>query len=62
MHCRMRSVDLLVRHGGSETSVLDCAAVFGLLGGTIANLLQIQLPLWRAAVDASLVSPEQDRW
>ncbi len=50
---------LLVRHEGSETSVLDCAVVFYLLGGTTAHLLQIQLPPWRAAVAASLVSPEQ---
>ncbi len=53
---------LLVRHGVSENSVLDCAAVLDLLGWTTAHLLQIQLPPWRAAVAASLVSPEQDRW
>ncbi len=61
-HCRMRSVGLLARHGGSEASVLDCAAVFDLLGGTTAHLLQIQLPPRRAAVAASLMSPEQNRW
>ncbi len=32
------------------------------LKGTTAHLLQIQLPLWRALVAASLVSLEQDRW
>ncbi len=53
---------LLVRHGGSETSVLDCAAVFDLLGGTTAHLLQIKLTPWRAVGAASLVNPEQDRW
>ncbi len=53
---------LLVRHGGSETSVLDCAAVFDLLGGITEHLLQTQLPPWKAAVTASLVSLEQDRW
>ncbi len=61
-YCRMRSVGLLVRHGGSETSVLDCAVVLDLLGGTTAHLLQIKLPSWRAALAASLVSPEQNRW
>ncbi len=53
---------LLVRHGGFETSFLDCAVVFDLNWGTTAHLLQIQLPPWWAAVAASLVSPEQDRW
>ncbi len=51
-----------MQHGGSETSVLDCAAVFDLLRGTTAHLLQIRLPPWRAALAATLVSPEQDRW
>ncbi len=55
---RMSSLGLLVRHGGSETSVLGCAAVCG----TIAHLLQTQLPSCRAAVAAYLVNPEQDRW
>ncbi len=50
---------LLVRHGVSKTSILGCAAVFGLLGGTTAHQLQIQLPQWRAAVGVSLVSPWQ---
>ncbi len=36
--------------------------MFRLLGGTIAYLLQIELPPWSAAVVASLVNPEQDPW
>ncbi len=36
-HCRMRSVSLLVPFGGSETSVLGCAEMFGLIGGTTAD-------------------------
>ncbi len=49
-----------MRHGGSETSVLDYAVVCGLLGGTIAHLLLTQLPPCRATVAAYLVNPEQD--
>ncbi len=53
---------LLAGHGGSIISVLGCATVFGLLGGTTAHLLQIQLPQWMAAVGASLVNPRQYGW
>ncbi len=47
---------------GQDLCLDEYAASNTHLKGTTAHLLQIQLPLWRAVVAASLVSLEQDRW
>ncbi len=52
----MQSVGLLVRLEGSMSSVLVCAKVFDLRGGTRAHQFQNQLAPRSATVAASLLS------